>query len=466
MAGAEAGESAEMTKFVIKLYLALWVSLVFPPVLSTDARIASQNPLALVDFCDSAAGPNRKRNNNCLRGPASMRYGVTMRREKMTEVPQSASNLKVPIPSSIGQFSALAVVGLSENGLKGLIPSGIGNLTSHELLNFSWNQLEGAMPLELANFIDLNGPWLDGNQFTGLPNLRSLHGLSEDIVLILEDIEPNNGVVSQKFLCASRDSVGVSRNTAAEAGETLHLMIRVGGCHKVRRWKEEEVPIPGATDEVLVILSATLNDSGAYTYEIANTVATEFMRHSRLIQVQFIHPHGVVLYFVWGTFRGRGQPFWPSVYARSASQPGDGLKEMHFTLQYDSSWPRLVSKDSIFGRFWTSNIFGLSTEVEAVLRRMAASMTGVTGTKKVDGPGEIARIQWKMDAISLDAADVALQFVSSGEKINGRFLLRIRLQCFAIRVGVINRPRGHVVLAFPEKNSALAIGMIPYGYCT
>ena len=86
-----------------------------------------------------------------------------------------------PIPTELGQLTALENLSLNNNALTGTIPTELATLTELKYLHLSFNQLTGSIPPELGQ---LTGLWqfnLRNNQLTGPfpPELGQLTQLAE-----------------------------------------------------------------------------------------------------------------------------------------------------------------------------------------------------------------------------------------------------------------------------------------------
>ncbi|KAL9999299.1 putative leucine-rich repeat-containing, plant-type, leucine-rich repeat domain superfamily [Helianthus debilis subsp. tardiflorus] len=86
------------------------------------------------------------------------------------------------IPESLGRFTNLRGLDLSDNEMTGPIPEALGNLRSLQRLDLSYNQLNSLVPESLGRLTNLRGIDLSNNKMVGpipeaLGNLRSLQGL-------------------------------------------------------------------------------------------------------------------------------------------------------------------------------------------------------------------------------------------------------------------------------------------------
>ena len=97
-----------------------------------------------------------------------MPLGVVCRATKISEIALILTNLKGTIPTSIGQLTALQVLGLSSNELTGTIPASIDQLTQLWNLALSSNKLTGSIPPSFVQLKALTHFFLDGNKLSGV----------------------------------------------------------------------------------------------------------------------------------------------------------------------------------------------------------------------------------------------------------------------------------------------------------
>ena len=102
--------------------------------------------------------------------------------------------------------------------------------------------------------------------------------------LDFDDIETNirSGI---DFIYAPQDSIGQLLNMNVLQGTSLTLTVTVGGANNSYQWTKNGVDIPGATDPIYTIASATSQDQGSYRCRITNTVATQLTLYSRVNSV-------------------------------------------------------------------------------------------------------------------------------------------------------------------------------------
>ncbi|MCP4412469.1 MAG: hypothetical protein GY808_07860, partial [Gammaproteobacteria bacterium] len=224
-----------------------------------------------------------------------------------------SNQLTGAIPIEIGNLTSLQIMNLYNNNLTGSVPVQFGNIINLQELNLGWNNLSGNIPTQMSNLVNLQQVYLDSNNFVGsipagfgsLPSLAILllsnnqfdglpiftsTSLNQLIVdgnkLTFEDLEPNIGVPNQVFAYSPQDSVGISLDTTIQNGSSFLISVIIGGTANQYQWFKDNIAIPGATNTVYQIISATQDDVGIYTCEITNTIATALTLHRRPIAVQ------------------------------------------------------------------------------------------------------------------------------------------------------------------------------------
>jgi Leucine-rich repeat (LRR) protein len=158
----------------------------------TSAQVAnSQDSLALVDLYNSTNGPGWTNHTNWLTSaPIGTWYGVGEDNNgRVFSLTLTGNRLIGPLPSSLGNLSALANIQLNCNGLTGPLPVSIGNLTQLFAIDLSVNQLSGSIPASLNNLTQANFFNLQSNSFSG--TLPDLSGLMPNTTLILSNNQFN-----------------------------------------------------------------------------------------------------------------------------------------------------------------------------------------------------------------------------------------------------------------------------------
>lgn len=106
--------------------------------------------------------------------------------------------LKGSLPDFIANLSThISHISIGGNQFHGRIPSGIGNLINLTVFDIVMSYLTGPIPADIGKLSKLQGLYLQGNNFTGLPsslvNLTSLNILSLGQNTIHGSLPPNLG---------------------------------------------------------------------------------------------------------------------------------------------------------------------------------------------------------------------------------------------------------------------------------
>lgn len=149
---------------------------------SASSQVLSQDSLALVDIYNNDNGVNWPPSFQwTLSNPVSTWYGVTVNGNRVTALDYpggGGNNLKGPIPTSIGNLTALTDL-LMDDSLYGPIPSSMGNLVNLTRMSLQINKLTGSIPASLGNLVNMQVLLLNDNQLTGsvppeLGNLKNI----------------------------------------------------------------------------------------------------------------------------------------------------------------------------------------------------------------------------------------------------------------------------------------------------
>jgi Leucine-rich repeat (LRR) protein len=147
------------------------------------AQVTTADSLALVDLYNSTNGPGWGNHTNWLTAqPVSSWYGITVTGNRVTTVFIYNNNMTGPIPSSIGNLTALNILKLYSNHLNGSIPSSVGNLVNLSTLYLNNNGLSGAIPASVGNLVQLGEMDLSSNQLSdsipsAIGNMVNLYSL-------------------------------------------------------------------------------------------------------------------------------------------------------------------------------------------------------------------------------------------------------------------------------------------------
>eukprot|EP00752_Nemacystus_decipiens_P016125 g14419.t2 len=140
---------------------------------------------ALVVLFNATDGLNWKENANWdTHADLSKWYGVQANDQgRVVVLALFSNNLQGPIPSELGNLTALEELRLSGNQLTGPIPEELGKLTALKELYLNGNKLSGAIPAQLGaltklTWLDLSSNKLDGSIPEELGKLTALKELS------------------------------------------------------------------------------------------------------------------------------------------------------------------------------------------------------------------------------------------------------------------------------------------------
>ena len=201
----------------------------------------------------------------------------------LTEIWLYSNQLTGSIPSTIGNLTNLGTLGLHQNQLSGPIPVEIGSLVNLEMLLLSSNQLSGQIPSEIGNLVNLSMLDLFFNNFDELPDLSSCVNLQNAQIFenqfTFEDIEPNIGVPAVSFVYSPQDSVYTEESINIYPGEDVTFHSIIGGENNSYLWKQNGIEV--GNDSEYSITNADLAESGTYTCEITNSIATELTIYRR-----------------------------------------------------------------------------------------------------------------------------------------------------------------------------------------
>lgn len=304
-------------------------------VLSTSLA----DSLALVALYNSTDGQNWTNNTNWLTiAPLSSWYGATMADGRVSILDLHQNGLSGTLPLEIGDLTGLGSLQLNSNNLTDAIPPEIGNLTNLWFLNLSFNQLNDTLPSEIGNMVslqnlllyvnqlsgelpaelgslsnlqvlqiygndftgavpgsfanlsNLTNLYLFTNRFEGLPDLSGITSLTSLSVannhLEFDDVEPNIGIAS--FSYSPQADVGSEDTLFIAPGASQTLSAVVGGSANQYQWFKDGAAIAGANESDYLITSATVNDTGIYTCEITNSIATALTLQRKPITVMLL----------------------------------------------------------------------------------------------------------------------------------------------------------------------------------
>jgi Leucine-rich repeat (LRR) protein len=235
--------------------------------------------LSLASIYNLTNGSDWFDNSNWLSGPLNSWKGIITTDERVTSISLANNNLNGYLPAEIGNLTELKQLELSENKLKDKIPEEINKLINLSIINIKHNKLDD-LPL-LSGISSLQELRVDSNLFT------------------FEDIEPNMHVAENLFTYSHQDSVGIKLSTRLGEGKSATYSVLVKGEHNLYQWYKNDSILYEAQNDTLMVVNATLEDSGLYICKITNSIANALTLTSRPIHliidsafVKVIAPNG------------------------------------------------------------------------------------------------------------------------------------------------------------------------------
>ncbi|KAM7481514.1 hypothetical protein LguiB_006097 [Lonicera macranthoides] len=167
--------------------------------LQKEANVSSNSPLRWIDisYCNFSGGlianffaklrhiSHLNLQFNHLNGPIPSSIGNLT---ALVDLDLSSNSLTGPIPSSIGHLTQLVDIDFSSNSLTGPIPYSIGNLTQLVNLDLSFNSLTGPIPSSIGDLTQLLQLDLSSNSLTG-QIMSTIYNLTQ---LVLFDLSSNS----------------------------------------------------------------------------------------------------------------------------------------------------------------------------------------------------------------------------------------------------------------------------------
>ena len=223
--------------------------------------------------------------NNNINGPITYINQFT----KLQYLDLANNEFNNIIPSIITLFN-LRFIDFSDNQFNGTIPTNIGDLESLRFLNLSVNQLLGDLNNSILNLDTLNFIDLSDNLISNIPNLSPIDSLQQLYIsknhLTFEDIEPNISLFSDSTNYSPQDSFQISPFAFGVAlGEKLVINGSIGGTANVYQWYKDDLPIPGATHDSLVLTNASFLDEGDYSLKVTSMLVPDLSIYSYPIPI-------------------------------------------------------------------------------------------------------------------------------------------------------------------------------------
>jgi Leucine-rich repeat (LRR) protein len=289
----------------------------------SNAQVLEQDSLALVALYNSTNGNDWNNNLNWLITPVADWNFVTVEGGRVVEVLIGPNNMVGTIPDEIGDLTELRSLDLIFNDISGSIPESIGNLTKLEYIGLAYNPIsgtipesfwnltnlnqiafgfnpnlsgvippaignlvnleafyldncnfEGDLPEELSVLINLNNLWLNGNNFTSLPDLSALNTDNLNLrvqnnFLDFADLEPN--MVFANIIYSPQKNIPKVTDFILAEGNQFLLEYTVGGTANVYQWQKDGFDLIGEESNTINIPSITFADDGFYALNITNT---------------------------------------------------------------------------------------------------------------------------------------------------------------------------------------------------
>lgn len=211
---------------------------------------------------------------------------------KLQDLSLANNKLTGTIPSTIGGLNSVREVYLFDNKLSGALPNAIGSLDSVVIFNAANNRFTGAVPATIASLQFLYFFNVEGNQIKDLPNLSASTSLLQLYVannkLTFADIEPNIAM-ARGGNYAPQDSIGTNKVVNICAGQTLTLPNNYieASPNNTYTWFKTDFSFIGdpTADPVLTIPNVTAANSGLYSVQVANSVATDLLLYRKTVRV-------------------------------------------------------------------------------------------------------------------------------------------------------------------------------------
>ena len=130
------------------------------------AQVSQKEEQALLDMFSALNGENWIHTWD-INEPVSNWHGITVKKNKVTEINLLFNNLEGVLPSSIGDLKNLTYLELSFNKIHGALPTEIGLLSNLEFLAINTNQLDGSIPASINTLKSLKALHLSSNKLGG-----------------------------------------------------------------------------------------------------------------------------------------------------------------------------------------------------------------------------------------------------------------------------------------------------------
>lgn len=145
--------------------ISYFLLLLYLPMMSV-AQDRLNDSLALVSLYNSTNGPEWTIDSNWLDTPIDQWHGIFTVDDRVHTIELSDNNLSGPLPSEIGNLTALSSLRMSSNEITGAIPPEIGACRELQQISLFVNRIT-SLPAELANCSKLDDIRIYRNEIEG-----------------------------------------------------------------------------------------------------------------------------------------------------------------------------------------------------------------------------------------------------------------------------------------------------------
>ncbi|MBE0638431.1 MAG: hypothetical protein IH598_07920 [Bacteroidales bacterium] len=195
-------------------------------------------------------------------------------------------NLLTSLPEDIDNLSTLYFFEVSGNQISEL-PGTIGNFPLIEIFG-AMNNLLTEVPESIGN-LGADTLALAGNYITELPD--TMYDNEYDALWIAGNnlqfgsIEPFVGNVLYDYWYAPQRLFGNDKLVEVVEGQDFEYTLEVSGENNAYQWYKDSVAMPGQNTNTLMFENAGIDDEGFYYLEVTNSLATDLILTSHLIEV-------------------------------------------------------------------------------------------------------------------------------------------------------------------------------------
>jgi Leucine-rich repeat (LRR) protein len=190
------------------------------------------------------------------------------------------------IPEDIGSLSTLEVLGLIGNNISS-VPESIGDLGALDILGLASNEIP-VLP-ESFGYLNADSIYLNNNLLRELPSTMFDNEfdflMTYNNYLQFGSVEPFVGNVLYKYFYAPQGLIGNDTVVEIMDGQDLSYTLEVSGENNVYQWYKDSVMIQGQNTNTLTLSNVDANDEGLYYMEVTNTLATDLVLTSHLIEL-------------------------------------------------------------------------------------------------------------------------------------------------------------------------------------